>query len=237
MRSEDPPFWDADSQRQRLRGFSRVRAIFWRRSVLLYEYWKLWSQPWYRPLRPALNRAFSGLDPFERSRVTQASQIFGETPIITIHHLLKLASEDFVHRVVPFVDLGSGRGLPGLTAASCGFSSQGYEQEGAWVEAAGKAGRSLGLDCTFLEGDFRDLPWPERGTFYATATAWSDCTKSLVERKFRERAGGTILILLDWAPQLGEGFRTVWAGKVPVDWGVASALILVKEEKMSPRAC
>lgn len=205
-----------------------MRAIFWRRSILLYEYWSLCSQSWYRPLRPAVSKAFSGLDPFERSRVTEASQIFGETPVITVYHLLKLASDEFENRRLPFVDLGSGRGLPCLTAASCGFTAHGYEQEGAWVSAASRAGQNLGLDCTFLEGDFRDLYWPESGTFYATATAWSACTKSLVESKFRERSSGTVLILLDWEPELEDAYETLWAGRVPVDWGVATAQILVK---------
>ncbi len=145
--------------------------------------------------------------------------IFGETPILTSLRLLELA-ETFIHPLpTPVVDLGCGRGVPCLTAASLGHQAIGFEQESSWVRAAQEVADSLSLPAQFVSGDFRYAEWPSGGTFFVIATAFPDLFREEVLEKLKGLSSDSLLITVDW-DLCDEGYERLWKGRLPVDWGV-----------------
>ena len=211
------PSWSGERQRASLRGFARLRAILWRRSLRLYQGWKLADQSWYSPLVRALRQTSSGLDLFSADRVRQDADVFGETPILTTVRLLEFADSHF-GRVSQFVDLGCGRGVTCLTAASLGIPSVGFEREGAWVEAAQRAARQLDLPARFVAGDFMHADWPAEALYLVVATAYPEEMREEIAERLADL--GACAITADWSlPE--PTFRRIWQGKLPVEWGVA----------------
>lgn len=213
------PEWSGERQRASLTGFARVRAVMWRRSLRIFEWWRLRREPWFGPLRRELKREFAKMDTFEKERVKTPPDVFGETPILTIVTLLNTLAKLNITATPPFVDLGSGRGVTCLAAASQGWSALGFEQEYSWVRAAQEVARKLSLDAEFRAGDFTQQEWPEQGTFLVVATAFDDDLKATVSSRLRELEIG-VVITVDWA--LGvDAYNQVWQAPLPVDWGTA----------------
>jgi hypothetical protein len=209
--------WMGDVQRSRLKGFARLRAIFWRRSVRLYEAWALRSRPWVRPLRRELRREFSTVDTDDASRLTERADIFGETPILTVIKLLELAGS-FGSLPDAFLDLGSGRGTTCFTAANCGFRATGIEKESDWVQRAERIARRLELEATFHCADFTDFDWPKRAVVFVVATAFGPDLRQTVLERMKELQSGSIVLTGDWTGL--DGLELLWQGPLPVDWGV-----------------
>ena len=223
--------WSGERQRAGLRGFARLRAILWRRSLRLYQGWKLADQPWYSPLARALRQTGGGLDLFSADRVRQQADVFGETPVLTTVRLLQLA-EAHLGKPSQFVDLGCGRGVTCLTSASMGISALGFEREPAWVQAAQRVSRQLNLPARFVAGDFLHADWPAGALYLVVATAYpEDMREEIAERLVELHAS---VITADWSlPQ--PSFRKVWQGRLPVEWGVADfALWSPKQADQAP---
>ncbi len=219
---EERPSWDADRQRSELRGFSRLRAILWKRSLLLYQSYCLAGTSWYFPLIRALRKGPSPWELLSATRVKKKADIFGETPILTTVRLLETAEAIHGHLPRPFVDLGCGRGVTCLTAASLGYESLGVEQEESWVGSAQAVAHELSLPARFESGDLRLAKWPEGGTYLAVATAFPlELRKSIVERWRTLPPESTVIITGDWDLS-EEGFERLWSGRFPVDWGTAT---------------
>jgi hypothetical protein len=207
-----------DNQRSQLKGFARLRAILWPRSLRFVEVWNLGRQSWYWRLRWNLWREFQGVDLHHPARIQGDSDIFGETPILTVVRLLDLARAVGPNQPTTFVDLGSGRGTTCLTAGFLGFQAIGYEKEVAWAQKAETVTHILGLDCHFKGLDFLSEPWPEKAVFFVVGTAFdSDLRNRLLDR-FGELDSGSLIIAGDWA--LPDSYQTIWSGPLPVDWGI-----------------
>lgn len=213
------PNWSGDLQRSRLKGFERIRAIWWRRSLELYQIWKLGGQTWYWPLARELKRATAQLDLFDGKRVRQPSEIFGETPMLTTVTLLELTEERLAHKPELFVDLGCGRGVTCLTASCLGISSLGLELEPAWVEAAKQVATALKLPAQFVKGDFLDAKWPAEAVYFTVGTTYPmEMREEIAARLLAAKPKA--VICGDWElPQ--NDFESLWSGSLPVDWGVA----------------
>lgn len=165
----------------------------------------------------ALRESGKGLDLFSADRVSQAADVFGETPILTTVRLLEVA-EAHLGRPTRFVDLGCGRGVTCLTAASLEISAVGFEKEPAWVEAAQRVARQLALPATFEAGDFLHAGWPEGALYLVVATAYPEEMRAEIAQRLGELASG--VLTADWTlPE--ESFTSLWQGRLPVDWGVA----------------
>ncbi|MCA9778217.1 MAG: class I SAM-dependent methyltransferase [Candidatus Eremiobacteraeota bacterium] len=210
------PSWDGELQRSRLSGFARLRAIFWRRSLRLYEWWALKKQPWARKLHSELNREFQGINLDDPGRLTDSSRVFGETPLLTVSSLL-----DFVEKLSPpeeFLDLGSGRGGVTLAAACRGFRATGVELEADWVERAQRVAERLHLSATFRQNDFLEVEWPDSAVVFVVATAFDLNLREAILKKVKGLSKGSLLIAGDWTAP--EGLERLWEGRLPVDWGV-----------------
>lgn len=163
-----------------------------------------------------------GVDPHASARLGGANDIFGETPVLTVWHLLRWTESALGSVPEPFVDLGAGRGVPSLVAACLGFDAIGYERETSWVERAREVAVELRLEAHFEAVDFLTAAWPDAGTFYATTTSWDrDQKEAMVERLGRGE-GPRAVLLLD-GPTLTGDFDQYWSRTVPVGWGRARA--------------
>lgn len=223
-KAEHLPPWHGDRQRAALSGFARLKAVLWRRSLWLYQSWKLWREPWYGPLTASLQRASGSFDLFASDRVRGQADIFGETPILTLSYLLETARTCL--DVVPplFVDLGCGRGTTCLTAACLGWSALGFEKEATWVEAARRAAADLesaGLvsPAHFESGDFLLLEWPEQALYLVVATAFPLEMREEIALRLAALGGGASVLTADWELP-AERFQKLWSGALPVEWGV-----------------
>lgn len=213
--------WSGARQRAALKGFDRLKAILWRRSLALYEGCLLGKKRWYRRLTWTSWQHLAALDLFNAQRVIQAADVFGETPIITTTHLLKLIESHLKHPAPsPFVDLGCGRGLCCLTAASLGIPAIGYEKEASWVQAASKVSTHLKLDCRFYDDNFLDANWPSSGTFFVVATAFSQDMRDNLAQRLATLSDTSIIITADWLLPKAY-FTPIWQGLLPVNWGTA----------------
>lgn len=222
------PAWHGDRQRASLRGFARLKAILWRRSLWLYQEWKLWGAPWYRPLTRALRRASANLDLFSKARVHGDADHFGETPILTMAHLLALAQACLPEPPSLFVDLGCGRGVTCLTAASLGWSAVGFEKEAAWVGAASRVASELALDARFESGDFLQREWPEVALYLVVATAFPEEMRAQLAPRLSALGRRAAVLTADWELPCDQ-FERLWGGTLPVEWGMADfALFRVK---------
>ena len=208
--------WDGDLQRSRLRGFARLRAVFWRRSLRLYEWWALRDKPWARELRRELAREFKGVDPDDPGRVSDTSKVFGETPLLTVMSLLQLAKT--MEPPKEFLDLGAGRGGVTLAAACCGFQATGVELEADWVERARRVAERLQVPATFRKADFIETEWPDSAVVFVVATAFAPELRQAILEKVLGLADGSLLIAGDWTDI--ESLERYWTGRLPVDWGV-----------------
>ncbi len=213
------PEWSGERQRASLTGFARVRAVLWRRSLRLYEWWALRREPWFRPLRRELKRNFRGIDPFGAERVQAPQDVFGETPILTMVTLLHQLDGMDPKPGQPFVDLGCGRGVTCLVAASRGWTALGLEREEKWVSAAQAVADSLELSASFRAEDFTQADWPEGGTYLAVATAFDQQLKEQVLSRLQELRISTV-ITADWDLR-SPSYELVWERPLPVDWGTA----------------
>lgn len=211
--------WSGDRQRAELRGFSRLRAILWRRSLHLYEWWTLHQESWPSPLRQELDRVFADIDLDDPRRCHAPSCAFGETPIVTTVKLLELVRAEIGRDLPVFLDLGCGRGMPCLVAAHLGYRGVGYELDERMVRRSNEAAQNLGVDAAFYDGDFLLHKWPSPALIYVTATAYPESVREALLECFKECRESYFLVV-DW--ELPGPFRALWSGVFPVGWGTAS---------------
>lgn len=222
--------WSGQRQRQALRGFERLKAILWKRSLGIYEWLVLGGNPWFRRLSFYIFRFTFGLDFDARQRVRQAADVFGETPMLTLVHLLERAEASWGRKLPePFIDLGSGRGLSCLCASSLGMQALGYEKEPAWAEAARRVAERLDLSCSFVAEDFLLADLPSSGTYFVVATAYPEDLRLELEKRFFALLPETVFITADWR-LAEEHFSLLWQGRLPVNWGTADFTIWRRRE-------
>lgn len=214
-----PPERSGEAQRQELRGFTRLRAILWSRSVQLTEMVELGGRRWYWRLKFQLWRSFRGLELHSRDRVAAGADIYGSTPLITLCKLLDLCGRQVPQHRRTFLDLGSGAGQLVLGAGCQGYTALGLEKEAAWVQRSRQAASRLGLDgCRFEAGDLFAHPWPESGVVFTVATAFEASQRAQLVERFKTLSPHTLLVLGDMSP--GADFDALWQGRLPVDWGI-----------------
>jgi len=215
--TQSPEPWQGHVQRANLKGFSRLKAVLWPRSVRIAEICSLGHFSWYWRLRWNLWRGFSGIDLHDSSRLSGVADIFGETPILTVVRLIELARRLAPGHAQYFVDLGSGRGTTCLAAAALGYRGLGFEKETDWAKRSNAVAGKLAQECRFVQADFLLEPWPKSCVVFVVATAFDEELRSRILQRFHDLDAGSLLIAGDWALP---GLEELWSGRLPVDWGV-----------------
>jgi hypothetical protein len=171
----------------------------------------------------ALGQSTGHLDLFAQARVKRPADVFGETPVLTTFSLLQLARQQLGEWPEQFVDLGCGRGISCLTAASLGLPATGYEQEPGWVAAAQMVADRLQLAARFEAGDFLGALWPARALYFVVGTAYPVEMREEIALRLSSLGhpqDNLAVITGDWALP-GDAFERLWSGRLPVDWGTA----------------
>ncbi len=217
--------WDADLQRGRLRGFARIRAVLWQRSVRLTEWITFGGKAWFWKLRWRHWHAFRSVNLHNRSRLTDRSLVYGSTPIVTAWKLLELCKTLAPEHSQAFVDLGSGNGLVALTAAGHGYRAVGYELEQDWVRRGNEVAHALTLDCRFVAEDFCQAEWPQEAVVFTVGTAFPAPMREVMLSRFASLKRGSLFVVGDWS--LPEPYLLLWRGRLPVDWGIITFSIYI----------
>lgn len=198
----------------------------------LYQHWLLGGYDWYWPLVKLLDKANAELDPFRKDRVRGTEDLFGETPILTIFRLLEIAEAVLQEKPRLWVDLGCGRGVSCLTAASVGVASVGFEKEMSWVQSASCVAEKMSLPATFESGDFLLKEWPSPALVFVVATAFPQVMREEIALRLLRQPAPTAVMTADW--ELGEyGFQQRWEGRLPVDWGTANFSLWTPSEAVA----
>lgn len=196
-----------------------IGALTWNFSVYLSELIKLRNQPWWRQLKKGLKQEFRDLDPNKmvynmRGPYHVGSLAFGETPVLSV---LKILETLQLPKGATIVDIGSGRGVPCLTAAALGYKSIGLEYFAVYTERSERIARSMGLDATFRSGNFLHQPLPEADAYLVSATAFPEDTRAALKEKLDQCASK--IVAQDWI--LGSPWEHERMQKLPVSWGTA----------------
>lgn len=176
----------------------------------------------------ALPRHYRGLRPsrLERTHPDRDSLAYGETPAISVRRLLQVSG---LAPGARFVDLGSGRGLAALSAASLGYPARGLEFFPEYVERANALARELGLPAAFQGGDLVTDPWPEGELYYLASTAFGRSTRQRLLERLPGLPGGALVATLDWTLPL-EGVASF---TMPVTWGLALCQVYRAEQQLT----
>ncbi|MBM3464788.1 MAG: class I SAM-dependent methyltransferase [Armatimonadetes bacterium] len=176
--------------------------------------------PWWWRLRAAAARQYL-FDPPARVVLREAPALgypdgqctYGETPAVSLISMLRrlnVGSDDVLF------DLGCGRGLSLMAAClALKIRGVGIDAVPTLVSRGRRIARDVGVDVTFVEGDFLDQDLSAGTIFYAASTAFnSDVMRRLTEKLDRP---GLRVITLDGP--LGAPFRVLESLRYPMFWG------------------
>ena len=196
-----------------------IGALTWNLTIYLSELYQLRKHAWWRQLKRGLKEEFRDLDPNKmvlnmRGPYHIGSLAYGETPSLTV---LKVLDTLQLPKGSTIVDLGSGRGVPCLTAAALGYKAIGLEYFAVYTERAQRIAERMGVDATFRSGNFLDKPLPEADLYWVSATAFPEDTRAHLKALLDEKA--TLVVAQDWI--LGPPWEHERMQKLPVGWGVS----------------
>lgn len=196
-----------------------IGALTWNLSVYLSELIKLRNQPWWHQLKKGLKQEFRDLDPNKmvynmRGPYHVGSLAFGETPVLSV---LKILETLQLPKGATIVDIGSGRGVPCLTAAALGYKAIGLEYFAVYTERSERIARSMGLDATFRAGNFLHADLPPADAYLVSATAFPEDIRAALKEKLDQQARR--IVAQDWI--LGAPWEHERMQKLPVSWGTA----------------
>lgn len=196
------------------------RGFTWNTALYLYEVVVMGRHRWWWRMNRLLRREYGRQDPDRWVRRLRGrspgSLAYGETPAVCVRRVLQLLDLPAGAR---FVDLGSGRGVPCLTAAALGYPAAGLEYFAEHVERANRVAAALAVPATFTQGDLAEYPWPDGEVYFLAATAFPEGFRRRLEERLLALPEGTHVITHDWL--LGEGFERQSSVVLPVSWGTA----------------
>jgi len=201
--------------------FGLIGAVTWNLSLTLYELLSLGRQTWWWEMHRALRREFKDIDPNKmvlnmRGPQHIGSLAYGETPALSVLKMLDTVQLPAGSHVV---DVGSGRGVPCLTAAARGFRATGLEYFAVYTERSQRVAEGLGWSAEFVSGSFLRGPLPKADFYLISASAFpEDVRQSLFEILCQVPADSWV-VAQDWI--LDPPFQLERMQQLPVSWGIA----------------
>ena len=200
-----------------------VGEVAWGASLSLYEAIILWDKAWWWRMHYGLWRAYRGwnpdkvLDAIEHSEDI-ATLAYGETPASTVRRILDMCREHFPESN-SLVDLGAGRGIIAMTAASLGWDVLAVEYVGEFRRRSEPLCEKLNLSVQWVDGDFLLLPFVEADIIHTAATCFNqDFRDRLADKLYEECNTSQGILIQDWVLD-DERFEALLGIRLPVTWG------------------
>jgi SAM-dependent methyltransferase len=193
-------------------------GLLWKLSLDLHDALRFGGRRWFWKLHLGLWREYQRHSLLHQ----EGSLTYGETATSTVVEVLSNLGLQPGQRIL---DLGSGRGLPVLVAASLGFESFGLEFFPEHVARSQRVADRLRLNAHFRAGDFLSLPWPEVDAYFTCSTAFQPDLRVNLRARLSDAPAGTWIVTQDWdltGPDPEHSpFELVRSQKLPVTWGTA----------------
>lgn len=203
--------------------FGLIGELAWGTALSLYECCLLGHTAWWWQMHFGLWKAYHGWNPDKvladlSPQEYRDTLAYGETPASTVLRMLKMARQHFPE-ADSLLDLGAGRGVLAMTAASNGFEVMAMEYLQEFVERSEPLTTRLGLSVSWVKGDFLALPLPPCDLLHVAATAYPESTRQTLQEKFAAECGSDQgIITQDW--MLDEDrFEALLGARLPVTWG------------------
>jgi len=192
-------------------------------SIFIYEVLVFGEFSWFWKIKWLLWKYYFSNSPYEivskfcgRVRPAYDNLIYGETPFVTMKHILEYAS---ACEGLKFCDLGAGRGTT-VFFAQCyfGMDAVGFEIIPDYVDLANKIKEKLKIEgVQFLNRDFLESDLSGFDIIYVTPTTWdNENMKNLVDALKTAKSGASVIavsieLLCDFLKKTGEK-------KYPFSW-------------------
>ena len=199
-----------------------IGALTWNFSIRLSELLSLGRERWWWQMHAALRREFRGLNPNKmvlnmRGPYHVDSLAYGETPALSF---LKILDTLQLPAGSQIVDLGSGRGVPCLTAAAArGYKALGLEYFAVYTERAQRVAERHGWPAQFVSGNFLRRPLPPAQLYFISATAFPEELRQQLLELLQQVPAGSWVVCQDWV--LEAPFELDRMQQLPVSWGIA----------------
>lgn len=202
-------------------------------SLFTLDVFNFWNFSWFWKIKWLLWKYYFSNSPYEivskfcgRVRPAYDNLIYGETPFVTMKHILEYAGGSEGLR---FCDLGSGRGTT-VFFAQCyfGMNAVGFEIIPDYVDIANNIKEKLNINgVEFLNRDFLESDLSGFDFIYVTPTTWdNENMKNLVDALKSAKTGASIISVsielpYDFLTKTGEK-------KYPFSWAKTEVYFYLK---------
>lgn len=197
--------------------------VAWGTSLALYEAVLFGDRAWWWQLHFHLWRSYRDWDPDEvLANLSEEEDIgtlaYGETPASTIRRALGICRQHFPD-AFSLCDLGAGRGVLAMSAAALGWDVLAVEYLGEFLKRSEPISKKMGLEVSWVQGDFLKLPLPEADIIHTAGTVFPEEFRQTLADKFvNEGTQEQGFLIQDWILD-EERFEILAGVRLPVTWG------------------
>lgn len=203
--------------------FGLIGEVAWGSALSVYECFLLGHKAWWWQMHYGLWKAYRGWNPDKVLANLSETEYrdtlaYGETPASSVLRMLEMGRSHFPE-AESLLDLGAGRGVLAMTAASNGWDVLAMEYLQEFVDRSEPLTGRLGLAVSWVKGDFLQLPFPPCDLLHVAATAYPEETRNALQEKFAQECGPEQgIITQDWILD-EDRFEALVGVRLPVTWG------------------
>lgn len=202
-------------------------------SLFILDVFNFWKLCWFWKIKRLLWKYYFSNSPYEivskfcgKVRVSYDNLIYGETPFVTMKHILKYAGAG---SGLKFCDLGSGRGST-VFFARCYFEMDavGFEIIPDYVNIANNIKEKLKINgVEFLNRDFLECDLSNFDIVYVTPTTWDNENMQKLENKIEYTKKNASIVSVS-IPLNYSFLEKMGEKKYPFSWGKANVYFYKK---------